>query len=71
MGTLRCYEWIENEDGTHTSAAQGLIVNGVLLGEPLELDGDPNSAEFNDGALPDGVIDGEGNITIDEVTDGV
>jgi hypothetical protein len=67
MGTLRCYEWIENEDGTKTSAAQGLIVNGVLLGEPLELDGDPATAEFDHPAFPNGVIDGNGNITPDEV----
>jgi hypothetical protein len=66
MGTLRCYEWIENEDGTHTSAAQGLIVNGVLLGEPLELDGDPDTAEFDHPAFPNGVITADGTITPDE-----
>lgn len=68
MGTLKCYDWIENEDGTHTSAAQGLIVNGVLLGEPLELDGDPATAEFDDAAFPNGIIDAEGNITPEEET---
>jgi hypothetical protein len=66
MGTLRCYEWIKNEDGTLTSAAQGLIVNGVILGEPLEIDGDPNTAEFDDSMFPNGIIDGQGNITPDE-----
>lgn len=66
MGTLRCYDWIENEDGTRTSAAKGLVVNGVLLGDPVELDGDPASAEFNDAAFPNGTIDAEGNITPDE-----
>ena len=66
MGTLRCYEWIENEDGTKTSAAQGLIVNGVLLGEPLEIDGNPDTAEFDDSTFPNGTIDGQGNITVDE-----
>lgn len=66
MGTLRCYEWIENEDGTKTSAAQGLVVNGVILGNPLELDGDPATAEFDDGMFPNGTIDGQGNITPDE-----
>ena len=66
MGTLRCYEWIENEDGTQTSAAQGLTVNGVLLGEPLEIDGNPNTAEFDDSMFPNGTIDGQGNITPDE-----
>lgn len=69
MGRLRCYEWIENEDGTKTSAAKGLIVNGILLGEPVELDGDPASAEFDDGMLPNGVIDKDGNITLDEPVD--
>ena len=66
MGRLRCYEWIEAEDGTLTSAAQGLTVNEVLLGFPLEIDGDPNSAEFDDSMLPSGIIDGQGNITLDE-----
>lgn len=66
MGTLRCYDWIENEDGTKTSAAQGLVVNGVMLGEPLEIDGNPNSAEFDDSAFPNGTIDKDGNITLDE-----
>ena len=66
MGTLRCYEWIENEDGTLTSAAQGLIVNGVILGEPLEIDGDPNTAEFDDSMFPNGIIDGELVVVPDE-----
>lgn len=66
MGTLRCYEWIENEDGTVTSAAQGLVVNGVILGEPLELDGDPKTAEFDDAMFPNGTIDANGTITPDE-----
>lgn len=66
MGTLRCYEWIENEDGTKTSAAQGLVVNGVLLGEPLEIDGDPATAEFDDGAFPNGEILADGTIIPDE-----
>lgn len=66
MGTLRCYEWITNEDGTVTSAAQGLVVNGVILGQPIELDGDPNSAEFDDSMLPNGAITADGTITLDE-----
>lgn len=70
MGTLRCYDWIETEnmDGTvtKTSAAIGLVVNGVILGQPIEIDGDPGSAEFDDSALPNGTIDAEGNITPDE-----
>lgn len=66
MGTLRCYDWIENEDGTKTSAAQGLIVNGVILGEPLEIDGDPNSAEFDDSMFPNGIIKADGTIIVDD-----
>ena len=66
MATLRCYEWIENEDGTKTSAAQGLVVNGVLLGEPLELDLDPLTAEFNHEAFPQGIIMADGTIIPDE-----
>lgn len=66
MGTLRCYEWIENEDGTKTSAAQGLVVNGVILGNPLELDGDPATAEFDDGMFPNGEILADGTIILDE-----
>jgi hypothetical protein len=66
VGTLRCYEWIENEDGTKTSAAQGLVVNGVLLGEPLELDLDPLTAEFDDGMFPQGIIMADGTIIPDE-----
>jgi len=70
MGTLRCYDWIETEDMdgtvTKTSAAQGLVVNGVILGQPLEIDGDPSSAEFDDSMFPNGTIDGQGNITPDE-----
>jgi hypothetical protein len=69
MGTLRCYQWIENEDGTRISAAQGLIVNGVILGEPLEIDGDPATAEFDDGMFPQGIVenvDGVAVVTPDE-----
>jgi hypothetical protein len=66
MGTLRCFEWIIDEDGNKTSAAQGLVVNGVILGQPVELDGDPASAEFDDSMFPNGIIDADGTITPDE-----
>ena len=67
MGTLRCYDWVTDpETGEKRSAVQGLTFNGVLLGEPLEIDGDPLTAEFNDSAFPNGVIDAEGYITPDE-----
>jgi hypothetical protein len=66
MGILRSYEWIENEDGTKTSAAQGLVVNGVLLGFPLEIDDDPATAEFSDSMFPTGIILADGTIIPDE-----
>lgn len=66
MGTLRCYDWIENEDGTKTSAVEGMVINGVILGQPLEIDGDPNSAEYDDSMFPNGIIDKDGKITPDE-----
>ena len=69
MGTLRSYEWIEHEDGTKTCAAQGLIVNGVLLGEPLEIDGDPATAEFDDSMFVNGIILADGTIIPDEDED--
>jgi len=67
MGTLRSYD-IETdpETGAKTYLAQGLVVNGVLLGEPIELDGDPNTAEWNDSAFPNGTIDRAGIVTPDE-----
>jgi len=69
MGTLRCYEWIEHEDGTKTCAAQGLVINGVLLGEPLELDLDPLTAEFDDSLFPNGIVLSDGTIIPDEDED--
>ena len=71
MGMLKCTEWITVHDDqgnivSVTSAAQGLVVNGVILGQPLEIDGDPNTAEFDDSMFPNGTIDGQGNITPDE-----
>lgn len=69
MGTLRCYEWIENEDGSLTSAIQSHEYNEVLLGEPIEIDGDPNSAEYDHQLFPNGVaelVDDEVIVTPDE-----
>ena len=70
MGTLRSYdiEIVTDEMGNETKIylAQGLVVNGILLGEPLELDGDPGSAEWDDLALPNGTIDRAGIVTPDE-----
>ena len=45
----------------------GMSVNGVTLGDPVELDDDPATFEWDDSRFPDGVIDYEGNITVDEV----
>ena len=53
MGTLRSF----------SSAAQGLIVNDIMLGQPVE-----NEGEFfwDHPLLPNGVIDEEGNVEVDE-----
>lgn len=48
---------------------QGHVVNGVLLGEPVEIDGDPATWEWDDGAYPDAavtVIDGQLEMVIME-----
>jgi hypothetical protein len=69
MGTLKCYEWIETESGTQISAVEGLVYNGVILGVPLEIDGDPNTAEFDDSMFPNGRVenvDGIAVVTPDE-----
>lgn len=45
-----------------TPEPTGQQVNGVLLGEPVEIDGDPTTYEWDDGAFPDAavtVIDGQ------------
>jgi hypothetical protein len=70
MGLLKCYEWIVDvEAGTKISAAEGLIYNGVILGIPLEIDGDPDTAEFDDSMFPNGRVenvDGIAVVTPDE-----
>ena len=70
MGTLRSYdiEIVTDEMGNETKIylAQGLVVNGILLGEPIELDGDSGSAEWDDSTLPNGTIDRAGIVTPDE-----
>lgn len=58
MGTLR----------SHTDHT-GMTVNGVLLGEPVNLDDDSSTFEWDDSAFPNGVIDAEGNITVDDEGD--
>lgn len=68
MGTLRCTQWVEHDDTPPTSAVQGYEYNGVLFGQPLEIDGDPNTAEYDDSAFPTGIVelvDGEIIVTPD------
>jgi hypothetical protein len=55
MGTLRS-----------TTNHSGLVVNGVILGEPVEIDGNPETYEWDDSAFPNGEIDADGNVTPDE-----
>jgi len=45
----------------------GMEVNGVTLGEPVELDDDPATFEWDDGRFPNGEIDEDGNIIVDKV----
>jgi hypothetical protein len=60
MGTLRAL----------TIEPQGYEFNGVTLGEPVELDDDPCTFEWDDSRFPNGkceVINGELIVTPDEV----
>ena len=58
MGTLR-------SSGTEV---KGHSYNGVVLGEPVEIDGDPATFEFDHPAFPNGtaeVVEGELVVTAD------
>jgi hypothetical protein len=70
MGRIRSYdiEVVTDEFGNETKVylAQGLVVNGVLLGEPIEKDNNPLTAEWDDSAFPNGTIDRAGIVTPDE-----
>lgn len=66
MGTLRCSDWIELEDGSKVSAVQGSEVRGIILGEPVISEETPNIALFNHESFPDGTINKKGKITPDE-----
>lgn len=66
MGRLKSTDAIEIAEGVFAPAVKGLLVNGVLLGEPVELDGDPKTYEWDDSALPNGTIDADGVVTDEE-----
>lgn len=58
MGTLR----------SSSTDVKGFTYNGVVLGEPVELDGDPATFEFDHPAFPNGtaeVVEGELVVTAD------
>jgi hypothetical protein len=57
MAILRCYQW----DGDK-SVVHGYTYEGILFGDPLEIDGDPATAEYDHVAFPQGIVklvDGE------------
>jgi hypothetical protein len=54
MGTLR----------SHTNHT-GMVVDGVLLGDPVELDDDPTTYEWDDHRIPTGEILADGTIVPD------
>lgn len=59
MGTLRAL----------TIDPQGYEFNGVTLGEPVELDDDPSTFEWDDSRFPNGecfVVDDELIVVVDE-----
>lgn len=56
MGTLRStFDW-----------SHQLTVNGVQLGDAVELDNDPTTYEWDDSRIPSGEIDSEGNVIPDD-----
>jgi hypothetical protein len=56
MGTLR----------STTNWSWQMSVNGVMLGDPVELDDDPTTWEWDDSRIPNGEIDADGNVIPDE-----
>ena len=56
MGTLRSLT-----DWSHL-----MSYNGVELGDPVELDQDPTTLEWDDAAFPNGEVDADGNVIPDE-----
>ena len=56
MGTLRSL----------TDWSHRLTVNGIELGDAVELDNDPHTFEWDDSGIPNGEIDADGNVIPDE-----
>lgn len=54
MGTLRS-----------STDHSGMLVNGIILGDPVELDDDPNTWQWDDNRIPNGEILADGTIVID------
>ena len=50
-----------------TTNHTGLVINNVILGDPVELDGDPATFEWDDTAFPNATIDAEGNLIENEL----
>lgn len=46
----------------------GATYYGVLLGDPVELDGDPNTFEWDDSAFPNGEILADGTVLVEQDT---
>ena len=64
MGLLRSTALVPVPGG-YAPACKGQTVNGILLGEPILLGISPITVGWDDSALPNGVIDAEGNVTPD------
>lgn len=55
MGTLR----------SSNTEVKGFTYNGVVLGEPVEIDGDPATFEFDHPAFPNGTVEvSEGELVV-------
>ena len=56
MGTLRSL----------TDWSHQMTVNGVMLGDAVELDDDPATFEWDDAMIPNGTITADGEVIPDE-----
>lgn len=60
MGTLRSSATVNvgtEDEPIIVPAVQGFEYNGVVLGQPVEIDGDPSTFEWDDAAFPNGTAD--------------